>query len=357
MINIHRQLLEHIQSGEPVALATVVKTSGSTPQKPGSSALFGEKGLIAGTIGGGQLEGDVDKIAKHALISGLSSQYYFNLDTQPEMDGAICGGEAEILLDANPDQHKKTLEDMAQALGKGLSGHICTIVSKIPEEGLGIERFWVPQDGKAKLPEAIPSHIRDSIKTQLTIQAGEGFREIELPSQAKGGKQCLFMESIKPLPRLIIAGAGHVGRALAHLASLLDFEITIVDDRREFACMGNVPDADHFLVKDMGLAMSEIELTPATYIVIVTRGHESDAECLKPCLGSEAAYVGMIGSRTKVATMKKQFIESGLASEEEWARIHSPIGIPVASKTVQEIAISIAAQLVQERAKKQTGHA
>jgi len=325
MKNIHRQLLEHIQSGQRIVLATVVKTSGSTPQKPGSSALFGEKGLIAGTIGGGQLEGDVEQIARKALISGSSGLYYFNLNTEPESPGAICGGETEVLVDASPDKHRMALEEMEKALSKGSEGHICTIVSNKPDEDLSIQQKWITGT------------------------------DPQLPSDEENA--CLFVEPIKPFPQLVIAGAGHVGRALAHLASLLDFEITIIDDRREYACLDNIPDADNFIVKDIGLAISELEQGGDTYIVIVTRGHTSDAEALKACMGSGAAYVGMIGSKHKVAIMKKQFIESGLATEEQWSRIHTPIGISIASVTVQEIAISIAAQLVSERAKKLSGDA
>ena len=107
----------------------------------------------------------------------------------------------------------------------------------------------------------------------------------------------------------------------------------------------------------IGLAISEQEQGGNTYIVIVTRDHSNDAEALKACMGSGAAYVGMIGSKHKVAVLKKQFIESGLATEEQWSRIHTPIGIPIASHTVQEIALSIAAQLVSERAKKLSGDA
>ena len=118
----------------------------------------------------------------------------------------------------------------------------------------------------------------------------------------------------------------------------------------------NIPDADHLIVKDIGLAMADLDYTGDTYIVIATRGHTSDAEALKPCIGSGAAYVGMIGSKHKVAIMKKRFMDSGLATGEQWARIHTPIGISIGSVTVQEIATSIAAQLVSERAKKQSGH-
>ena len=322
MKNIHRQLLEHIQSGEHIVLATVVKTTGSTPQKPGSSAIFGEKGLIAGTIGGGHLEGEVEQIAKHALISGSSGLFYFNLNAGKDSDGAICGGEAEVLVDANPGQHKPVLEEMKLDLLKGKEGAICTSVSKEQGQELIIERKWI---SGLKAPE----------------QKGE-----EKP-------EC-FIESIKPLPRLIIAGAGHVGRSLAHLASLLDFEITVIDDRPEYASMHNIPDADHFIVKEIGPALSALDPGPDTYIVIVTRDHVNDAEALKACINSGASYVGMIGSRKKVAIIKKRFIESRLATEEEWTKIHTPIGIPIGSVTVEEIAFSIAAELISVRAKKQS---
>ena len=179
--------------------------------------------MIAGTIGGGQLEGDVEQIAKHALISGTSGRYYFNLDADPEADGAICGGEAEVLVDANPDQHKMALENMAQSLSKGVGGLICTIVSRETGEGSIIERFWITKEEKQKNPDGISPHIFRSAKAYLSANAGSGFSEIELPSQSDGEKQSLFIESIKPLPHLVIAGAGHVGRALAHLASLSGF--------------------------------------------------------------------------------------------------------------------------------------
>jgi xanthine dehydrogenase accessory factor len=339
-----------------VVLATLVKTSGSTPQKPGNSALFCEKGLIAGTIGGGQLEGDVDQIAQHALISGTSGQYYFNLDSHPDTAGAICGGEAEVLVDADPGLHKSAFEEMERDLSRRIPGHICTLVSKGPGQDFSICRFWVSEQEHSGMPGYVTPELWQTTKAMLETESGKGFIESDLPSLS-GAKQSLFIESIKPMPHLVIAGAGHVGRALAHLASLLDFEITVIDDRQEFACLENIPDADHFIVKDIGVAMSELEKGPDTYIVIVTRDHRNDADALKPCIGSGAAYVGMIGSRHKVAIVKKNFIETGLATEEQWDRVHTPIGIPIESKTVQEIATSIAAQLVSERAKNQPGHA
>ena len=161
-----------------------------------------------------------------------------------------------------------------------------------------------------------------------------------------------FLQHIKPFPRLIIAGAGHIGKALAHLGSLLDFEVTVIDDRKEYAHAGNVPDADHLIVKDVGQAIQEQDTGPDSYVVIVSRGHEHDTEALKACIGSRAAYIGMIGSRNKVGVMKKKFLEEKWATPEQWSAIHAPIGIHIGSVTVQEIAISIAAQLVEVRNRK-----
>jgi xanthine dehydrogenase accessory factor len=95
--------------------------------------------------------------------------------------------------------------------------------------------------------------------------------------------------------------------------------------------------------------MQEIDKTPDTYIVIVTRGHYDDANALKQCIGSRAAYVGMIGSRTKIEKMHKNFVQNGWADEEQWKTIHSPIGLDILSQTVEEIALSIAAEIILEK--------
>lgn len=159
----------------------------------------------------------------------------------------------------------------------------------------------------------------------------------------------VFLEPLKPLPHLVIVGGGHIGKALAHIGRLLDFEITVIDDRPEFANGDNIPDADHFILDEIGKSVNRLKKGPETYIVLVTRGHHHDAEALKPCFGSEASYVGMIGSSHKVGVMKKSFLTDGFATPEQWSKIHTPIGLPIGSKTVQEIAISIAAQLVSIR--------
>lgn len=325
MKNIHVEILDRIKAGQAFVLATVVRTSGSTPQKPGSSAIFGGSGLIAGTIGGGQLEGEVEKLALSALKSKSSGIYHFNHNTGLHEGGSICGGKSEILLDANPGKHRSIFEIVAKELSEGKAGKICTITKGKPGEDFSIERKWVGERDPGPSPEIDP----DS----------------------------LFLESFRATPKLIIAGAGHVGKALSHLAGLLDFKITMIDDRKDFACKDHIPEADHFVVKDIGKAISEAKIDAATYIVIVTRDHTNDALALEACLTSQAAYVGMIGSKRKVARIKENFLKKGLATEEQWSKIYTPIGLNIGSQSVQEIALSIAAQLVSVRSKTQVGHA
>jgi xanthine dehydrogenase accessory factor len=160
-------------------------------------------------------------------------------------------------------------------------------------------------------------------------------------------KTWLYLEPVHPPAHLVIAGAGHIGRALAHIGRLLDFEVTVIDDRSEFANSERIPDADRLIVDDIGKALSGIEMTSDTYIVIVTRGHKADADALKACIQTDIPYIGMIGSKRKIELMRKKFLERKWATAEEFDRVHAPIGIEIGSQTVQEIAVSIAAQLIK----------
>jgi xanthine dehydrogenase accessory factor len=357
MKEIHRQLLEQIRSGGAVVFATVIRTYGSTPQKPGSSALFGESGLIAGTVGGGLLEAEVEQISEHLLITGVSDKYYFNLDAGQDGEGAICGGEAEVLIDANPGRNLEALEAMEQSLSMKAGGYILTVVAKNPGNGRTIDRYWIATGKRAALPKGMDRKLWNSISAILPETPGSGFYELDLEDEALSGNYIVLIEFNKPLPLLVIAGAGHVGKALAHLARLLDFEITVMDDREEFACREQIPDADHFIVAEIGSAMEELNPGPDTYIVIVTRDHHHDGAALRPLIGSKAAYVGMIGSDRKVAVMRRQFLDQGWATENQWSEIHTPIGISIGSKTVQEIAVSIAAELILVRSRIQSEYA
>ena len=150
---------------------------------------------------------------------------------------------------------------------------------------------------------------------------------------------------------MIIAGAGHIGAALAHLLALLEFEVTVVDDRPSFANRERLPDADHILVGDIAQTVAAQPMDSDTYIVIVTRGHRHDAHVLREVIKfvDKVAYIGMIGSRRKIKLIYDELQELGIATAEQLAKVHAPLGIDIGGESVWEIAVSIAAELVWVR--------
>ncbi len=340
---IYENCLNELKKNTPLALATIIETSGSTPQIPGASALFSPEGLLTGTVGGGILEADAQKKALQSLQKKSLLLYKFNLTADiSSPEGAICGGEATILIDASPADHAGTFQDISKSISQRQPGVLATFINRHPDEKISLERYWI-KENLAFQPEMPYAEFTEEIKKSLIENK---------PSLIKIKENLLFLEPIYPLPHLIIAGAGHVGQAVSHLGNLLDFEVTVIDDRPEFANREKLPDADNIIVEDIGKAMQAIPKSSDTYIVIVTRGHKKDADALRQCINSKAAYIGMIGSKRKVGLMRKEFIQEGWATSDQWDRIYAPIGIDIQSKTVQEIAVSIAAQLILVRQQK-----
>jgi xanthine dehydrogenase accessory factor len=351
MKNIYVHLLKEMKKQKPLVLATIVETKGSTPQVSGASAIFSSERLLDGTLGGGLLEADAQKKALKTLRKKVSllSEFSLKADISSE-EGAICGGGVKILIDASPEAHRNTFQDLSQSLTKRRPGILATFINRLSEEKASLSRYWIERKEKLEVdPGEHLSLFKKEIKT--TFSEGKPFflkvkKEI-FPEKAK--ERFLFLEPIFPLPQLVIAGAGHVGQAVTHLGSLLNFEVTVIDDRPEYANKEKLPDADHIIVDEIGNAIQNFPISSDTYFVIVTRGHKHDGAALRQCISSEAAYIGMIGSIRKIKLMRKKFLEEGWATVPQFDRVCAPIGIAIQSKTVEEIAVSIAAQLVLVR--------
>jgi xanthine dehydrogenase accessory factor len=350
MKNIYLQFLNLYSSDSALMLATVVRTSGSAPQKPGCSALFDQKGVVSGTVGGGVVEGKVQKLAVETILSKDSGLYHFNLANDiSNTEEAICGGQISVLADANPGNSVSVFEQLNQSLENRIPGVLVTKVTTVTDTKVIITRYWVSERDKFTITEELLARIEPEVKNLISEKNPLRFSEMEFVNGSEEQSSRFFLQPFFPPDQLIIAGAGHIGRALAHLGNLLDFEVSVIDNRQEFANKMNIPDADHLIVKEIGEAMSEVEKGENTYVVIVTRGHKDDASALKPCIGRELAYTGMIGSKNKINAMRIHFIENGWTTYAQWDQIHAPVGIAIKSRTVEEIAVSIAAELVLVR--------
>jgi xanthine dehydrogenase accessory factor len=160
-----------------------------------------------------------------------------------------------------------------------------------------------------------------------------------------GGQVEVFVEPILPPAAIVIIGAGHVGKAVAHLAKWLGFRVLVSDDRAEFCNQEMIPDADAFYICPMEELPKQMKIDERTYLILTTRGSSLDAAGLSPLLDSPAAYIGVIGSKRRWATTVKDLIARG-ESEERIARVHSPIGIELQAETPEEIAVSIMAEIL-----------
>jgi len=350
MKNIYAHLSQKLKEKTPLALATIIDTQGSTPQVRGASALFTPKGLLEGTLGGGLLEADAQKEALRALKEKTSGLFQFSLRDDISEEGAICGGDVRILIDAAPDKYREAFHVLSRSLDQRKPGVLATFINELAERKASLLRFWIEK--KEKYDTALEKHFsffQDEIDDVLLKGQPKLLKIRESIFPEKGMNDLLFLDPVIPLPQLVIAGAGHIGQALSHLGSLLSFDVTVIDDRPEYANRERLPDAEHIVAKDIGKAIRDFPISSDTFVVIVTRGHRHDAEALRQSISSDAAYIGMIGSIRKIELMRKKFLEEGWATLRQFNRVHAPIGVNINSKTVEEIAVSIAAQLVQVR--------
>ena len=348
MKNIYRFLIEKYEKIPGLALATIISSSGSAPQKEGASALLSSNGLEAGTVGGGALEETV----KYAAIKSITEKrpviISVNLENSTEdYESAICGGTVRVLIDPTILEKPDFITNLKEIIKRNVPFSVATLIYTAKGEQVRTEKYILAKDFSC---ENIPQKYRDLLAAEsekLLINKDAGSLVlIDSGNFTEEEKVFAVIEPIFPTPSLIIAGAGHIGKALSHLGRFLGFEVTVIDDRPEFANPANLPDADKIITDEIGPALGKIKKDSNTYIVIVTRGHARDAEALRECIGSNAAYIGMIGSRTKVEKMHQDFISKGWATEQQWARIHAPIGVKINSRSVEEIAVSIAAELI-----------
>jgi xanthine dehydrogenase accessory factor len=160
-----------------------------------------------------------------------------------------------------------------------------------------------------------------------------------------GGEVDVFIEVYKNKPKLLIAGGGHVGYAIYELATLLDFDIVVFEDREELLTKERFPKAYELVLGNIKDNLKDYPIDDNTYITIVTRGHVYDEECLEVVIGSNAKYIGAMGSKKKVITMMKNLKEKGIA-QEQLDKAYAPIGLKLSDETPEEIAVSIISEIL-----------
>jgi xanthine dehydrogenase accessory factor len=343
MREVLAQLNATLSSGRSCVYCSVVATRGSTPQKAGASMLVFPDGTQVGTLGGGCVEAEVKRRVLYDLHAGNGPAVYtFQLDDDYGWDdGLICGGRMTILADPLPGTScARTSLDYYRTLfaftDRGEAFTEAVVIANASALPLG-DRYLSDRDGAAVACTAsLPAW--EAVKTHLPVLTSR-------PKPTVHGA----IAYLPTLPRitLLIVGGGHVGQAVARLASEVDFRIWAVDDREKYISRDRFPSAERLIVGEIGSVLSELvpQLNPNTYALILTRGHNHDEEALYHLADSACDYVGMIGSRRKIRLIFDDLIAKGIKPEAV-ARVRAPIGLDINSQTVPEIAVSIVAEVI-----------
>jgi xanthine dehydrogenase accessory factor len=341
-VDIFQNIVAFIDCGRKFAAAIILNAAGSTPRKAGVWAVIDDTGRITGTLGGGAVEAQAQRRAIHSCRSYMP--VLFDIELQGADSGSdvpICGGKMRIFIDPTISGKKDFFVRVYEAVRNSEKGVIRLTLRGTAD--IQADYQWLPEDASdAGFPGA--EELRSCLNREMP-------KIFVVDSQDPAEKTEVFIHPVIPRPVLVIAGGGHVGQALAVQADLVGFAITVIDDRSEFTEPELFPKDTKTICGDIAGLLAEMPMHADTYIVIVTRGHGKDAEALRACIKKSPVYIGMIGSKRKVALIRDDFIRSGTVTPQEFDRVFSPIGLDIGAVTVPEIAASITAELIAVRRK------
>ncbi|KLU58844.1 putative xanthine dehydrogenase subunit A [Peptococcaceae bacterium CEB3] len=337
-----RSVVDTFKNRVHAVLATIVRTEGSTPREPGTRMLILADGQTVGTVGGGSTEQSVLARAKVLLNTGgtfAPEIRHLGVDRKSGLELVpVCGGSQDVLLEEMQDSDFWQLAGELAARGR----ETVLITALLPPYAKSI---W---DSQGNILWGEP-------------QAGLTVTTLNLP-QICAHRKALVWETkalswlIEPVlrkERLLILGAGHVGREVAYYAKPLDFEVTVIDDRVTYVRPEFFPGAQSVLGAEFVDGIKNYLPQSDTYVVIATWSHRKDEECLAEVLNYPAKYVGMLGSTKKVQQIVTNLKDQGCTAAN-LARLRAPVGLDIGAQTPAEIALSILAEIISI---KRTGQA
>lgn len=334
MTNIFKEILQLLDDKEELVFVTVIGSSGSTPRGAGAHMIVRKDGTASGTVGGGAIEYQSQLLGKTALAEKRSFLKTYTLTrNQVEDLGMICGGEVVLYFQyiSPSDQAFKTV--CLQALAAFHRDENCWLLTDITDE-----TAW--RAGIYSKSLGLVGNITDEFNVKMPAKA----------AQIKVKNRRYYIEPLVCSGKVYLFGGGHVAQELVPVISHVGFRCVVFDDREKFANQGLFPLADQTIVGDFENISDYITITEHDYICVLTRGHQFDYLVQKQALHTPAHYIGVIGSRKKLSVHSARLKEEGY-SDDELKRIQAPIGLPILAETPAEIAVSIAAELIQARAK------
>lgn len=349
MKNIFSEAIKLIKKNELFSIATVIKTTGSTPQKAGARMLIRQNGQTIGTLGGGCVESNICFFAKDLIKKGKTaihlSQYELNNELAAQ-DGLLCGGTMFFFIESIVDSQKQL--KFFEAIDSACKGGQSVVMVRLVQPG---------KNNHACIGATLLIHENENVigtlgNLELDLSAIRNAQKIMHYGQNKyvttdRGDE-YFIEAFTAPDKIIIFGGGHIAKALAPLAKNLGFYLAVTDEQQEFANQNRFPEADMLIPLSPEQALSKIPVYPNTFIIIATRGHYHDSSALEAAVKTQARYIGLVGSRRKVTLIYRQLIKKGIPVERI-KEVHAPVGLDIHAATPEEIALSIMAEILRCR--------
>jgi len=348
MKEVFEEAANQLNEKHPLVIATVVRTKGSTPQKPGAKLLVRNDGSGVGTLGGGCVEGDIWYAAKQLMKNRDSAEtigYELNEEIAAQ-DGLVCGGTMFFLVDPiyEKGQEALFLNEINSAYLGGEPVALASLVKTAPDIDAKLAgKLLIRSDGSVEGTLGADNLNSEAIKYGIELMAYGNNKYV----RSKTGAE-YFVEGYTTPPRIILCGGGHVSRAIYTFAVNLGFNLTVIDDREEFANNTRFPSADVLVAESSAEGFRSIEINKNTFIVIATRGHRYDHVSLEAALNTSASYIGLLGSKRKTILIYEELLSKGV-SIDRIKDVRAPIGLDINARTPEEIAISIMAEILMIR--------
>ncbi|MCP4665591.1 MAG: XdhC family protein [Deltaproteobacteria bacterium] len=355
MKDIYLKIKDLIKKGRFSVLATIIQQAGPSPRGLGTKFLVLDDGSFIGTIGGGLLEARTLEGARKVFDTRLPLRLSFSLKgSDAAQTDMLCGGDVEVFLEPMAPDNPGLSSLCREILSVTKRGGPGLVVTRLDPESW--QHAQVPKILLEQEKQWFCSLSRGNAFEDALFRNSEHILASRLPAiltfEEGGGKVEVFVEAFISDPALFIFGGGHVSREIVPLASLVGFKVAVIDDRKEFAKTEQFPHAREVHQYPFEGVMDRLAVDASSYLVIVTRGHIHDKMVLEQSLRTKAGYIGMIGSRRKRNMIYENLLEQGF-TQNDLARVHSPIGLNIGAETPEEIAVSIVAELIQVRAGKE----
>ena len=348
MKTVFEAATEELSAQREVVVATVVRTSGSTPQKPGAKLLVRRDGSGVGTLGGGCVEGDIWFAAQELLKRGGGAElrdYELNEDLAAQ-DGLVCGGTMYFLIDPirERDPYDRFARQTVDAYNGGPPVAIASVVETSNAEVAPVgTKMLIREDGSHEGSISCADTTARVVAEARGLMALGKNAYIDLDESLR-----CYIEAYTTPPTMVLIGGGHVSKAIAPIARSVGFRLFVFDDREEFANSNRFPEADEVAVGDYRDGYDELPINTNSFIVIATRGHQFDDAALSGALQTPASYIGLLGSRRKTILIFEEMLARGYTADE-LRRVNAPIGLDLGGRTPEEIALSVVSEIVAFR--------